>query len=220
MKFGTGALKVTPAHDPVDFELGLKYKLEQINVMNEDATINSSGGDYEGMDRLEAREAILTDLKERGQLIKSEAHRHAVGHCYRCHTMIEPRLSPQWFVKMKPLARPAIEAVKKGKIKFYPDRWTKVYLDWMNNIRDWCISRQIWWGHRIPVYYCKSCQLSVVSCQNKSNKTKGIIVSKTRPDKCPKCASTEIEQDPDVLDTWFSSWLWPFTTFGWPKNTP
>ncbi len=206
MKFGTGALKVTPAHDPVDFELGLKYELEQINVMNEDATINASGGDYEGMDRLEAREAILTDLKERGQLIKSEAHRHAVGHCYRCHTMIEPRLSPQWFVKMKPLARPAIKAVKKGKIKFYPDRWTKVYLDWMNNIRDWCISRQIWWGHRIPVYYCRDCD--------------EIIAAKARPDNCPKCSSVKIEQDPDVLDTWFSSWLWPFSTFGWPKNTP
>ncbi len=209
MKFGTGALKVTPAHDPVDFELGLKNGLPQINVMNEDATINSNGGEYEGMDRLEAREAIIEDLKERGLFIKSEAHRHAVGHCYRCHTMVEPRLSPQWFVKMKPLAKPAIDAVKKGKIKFHPERWTKVYLDWMDNIRDWCISRQIWWGHRIPVYYCKS-------CQGKDN----IIVSKIKPDKCPKCGSTEIEQDPDVLDTWFSSWLWPFSTFGWPKETP
>ncbi len=157
LKFGTGALKVTPAHDPVDFELGNKHKLEPVNVMNGDATINSNGGEYEGMDRLEAREAILEDLKERGLFVKSEPHRHAVGHCYRCHTMIEPRLSPQWFVKMKPLAKPAIEAVKKGKIKFYPSRWTKVYLDWMNNIRDWCISRQIWWGHRLPVYYCQNC---------------------------------------------------------------
>jgi len=213
LKFGTGALKVTPAHDPVDFELGLKYGLDQINIMNGDATINSIGGEYEGMDRLEAREAIIEDLKDRGLFVKSEAHRHAVGHCYRCHTMIEPRLSPQWFVKMKPLAKPAIEAVKKGKIKFYPSRWTKVYLDWMNNIRDWCISRQIWWGHRIPVYYCKS-------CQQKDESSGGIIVSKVRPEKCPKCASTDIEQDPDVLDTWFSSWLWPFSTFGWPKNTP
>lgn len=208
MKFGTGALKVTPAHDPVDFELGQKHKLEQINIMNEDATINLPDTDYHGMDRLEAREAILEDLKERGLFIKSEAHRHAVGHCYRCHTMVEPRLSPQWFVKMKPLARPAIDAVKKGKIKFYPARWTKVYLDWMNNIRDWCISRQIWWGHRIPVYYCEECQGG------------GIIVSKTRPDKCPRCGSVKIEQDPDVLDTWFSSWLWPFSTFGWPRETP
>ena len=221
LKFGTGALKVTPAHDPVDFELGLKYGLEQINVMNNDATINQNGGEYEGMDRFEAREAILEDLKERGLFIKSEAHRHAVGHCYRCHTMIEPRLSPQWFVKMKPLAKPAIEAVKKGRIKFYPERWTKVYLDWMNNIRDWCISRQIWWGHRIPVYYCKKC---IAGPEHREQSTeyreKGIIVSKSRPDKCPTCGSTEIEQDPDVLDTWFSSWLWPFSTFGWPEKTP
>jgi len=228
MKFGTGALKVTPAHDPVDFGLGCKYSLEQINVMNKDATINSSGGDYEGMDRLEAREAILTDLKERGLLIKSEAHRHAVGHCYRCHTMVEPRLSPQWFVKMKPLAKPAIDAVNEGRIKFYPQRWTKVYLDWMNNIRDWCISRQIWWGHRLPVYYCKGCYkpedegrgVSLGFARDGNGKEQGVIVSKIRPEKCPACGSTEIEQDPDVLDTWFSSWLWPFSTFGWPKETP
>ncbi|MDP3792042.1 MAG: valine--tRNA ligase [Candidatus Omnitrophota bacterium] len=206
MKFGTGALKVTPAHDPVDFELGQKYGLGQINVMHEDATINLPDTDYHGMDRLEAREAIIEDLKDRGLFIKSEAHRHAVGHCYRCHTMVEPRLSPQWFVKMKPLAKPAIEAVKKGKIKFHPDRWTKVYLDWMNNIRDWCISRQIWWGHRIPVYYCRDCN--------------EIMVAKARPETCVKCGSVRIEQDPDVLDTWFSSWLWPFSTFGWPKETP
>ncbi len=206
LKFGTGALKVTPAHDPVDFGLGQKHGLEQINVMNDDATINSIGGEYEGMDRFEAREAIIEDLKARGLFVKSEPHRHAVGHCYRCHTMVEPRLSPQWFVKMKPLAEPAIAAVKNGKIKFYPERWTKVYLDWMENIRDWCISRQIWWGHRIPVYYCKKCE--------------AVTVAKKMPEKCPKCGSAEIEQDPDVLDTWFSSWLWPFSTFGWPKETP
>ena len=206
MKFGTGALKVTPAHDPVDFELGLKHKLEQINIMNGDATVNLPDTDYHGMDRFEAREAIIEDLKGRGLFIKSEAHRHAVRHCYRCHTMIEPRLSPQWFVKMKPLAAPAIKAVKKGRIKFYPVRWTKVYLDWMNNIRDWCISRQIWWGHRIPVYYCLDCG--------------GIMVSKTKPERCGKCGSMKIEQDSDVLDTWFSSWLWPFSTFGWPEDTP
>ena len=231
LKFGTGALKVTPAHDPVDFELALKHGLEQINIMNGDATINSSGGDYEGMDRFEAREAILEDLKGRGLFVKSEPHRHAVGHCYRCHTMVEPRLSPQWFVKMKPLAKPAIDVVKNGKVKFYPERWTKVYLDWMTNIRDWCISRQIWWGHRIPVYYCKKCQGTGIKSeiQNPKSKTNsksqipnesGIIVAKTRPEKCPVCGSTEIEQDPDVLDTWFSSWLWPFSTFGWPKETP
>ena len=205
MKFGTGALKVTPAHDPVDFDLGQKYNLEQISVMNEDATINLPDTDYHGMDRFEAREAIVEDLKDRGLFIKSEAHRHAVGHCYRCHTMIEPRLSPQWFVKMKPLAKPAIEAVKKGRIKFYPERWTKVYLDWMENIRDWCISRQIWWGHRIPVYYCLECG--------------EVIVASSRPQACKKCGSVKVEQDPDVLDTWFSSWLWPFSTFGWPKET-
>jgi len=211
LEFGTGALKVTPAHDPVDFGLGQKYGLEQIDVMNDDATINSVGGEYEGMDRFEAREAILEDLKARGLFIKSEPHRHAVGHCYRCHTMVEPRLSPQWFVKMRPLAEPAIAAVKNGEIKFYPERWTKVYLDWMENIRDWCISRQIWWGHRIPVYYCKKCVEAGES---------GVIVSKITPKICPKCGGTDIEQDPDVLDTWFSSWLWPFSTFGWPKDTP
>ena len=214
LEFGTGALKVTPAHDPVDFELGRKHDLEQINVMNDDGTINSNGGeDYVGLDRFEAREAIVEDLKERGLFVKAEPHRHAVGHCYRCHTMIEPRLSPQWFVKMKPLAEPAIKAVETGKIKFYPERWTKVYLDWMYNIRDWCISRQIWWGHRIPVYYCEQ-------CQDEGGPAAGIIVSKTKPAKCPKCGGREIEQDPDVLDTWFSSWLWPFTTFGWPRETP
>ena len=204
-KFGTGVLKVTPAHDPVDFELGTIHKLEPINVMNEDATINEVGRDFKGMDRFEAREAIIEELKERDLFVKSEPHRHAVGHCYRCHTMVEPRLSKQWFVKMKPLAKPALEAVKKGKIKFYPKRWTKVYINWMENIKDWCISRQIWWGHRIPVFYCKEC-----------NET---IVSKVKPEKCTKCNSSKIEQDPDVLDTWFSSWLWPFSTFGWPEKT-
>ncbi|MEI6863569.1 MAG: valine--tRNA ligase, partial [Candidatus Omnitrophota bacterium] len=204
LEFGTGALKVTPAHDPVDFGLGQKYGLEQIDVMNDDATINSAGGEYEGMDRFEAREAILEDLKARGLFIKSEPHRHAVGHCYRCHTMVEPRLSPQWFVKMKPLAEPAIAAVKNGEIKFYPERWTKVYLDWMKNLRDWCISRQIWWGHRIPVWYCPCGE---------------VIVSETTPLACPECGNKKLEQDPDVLDTWFSSSLWPFSTLGWPDNT-
>ncbi len=204
-KFGTGILKVTPAHDPVDFELGNIHKLEPINVMNADATINEVGGDFKGMDRFEAREAIIEELKERDLFVKSEPHKHAAGHCYRCHTMVEPRLSKQWFVKMKPLAKPALEAVKKGKIKFYPKHWTKIYINWMENIRDWCISRQIWWGHRIPIYYCKACQ--------------EVIASKIKPEKCSKCGSSEIEQDPDVLDTWFSSWLWPFSTFGWPEKT-
>jgi len=209
-KFGTGVLKVTPAHDPVDFELGLAHGLEPINVMNEDATINKGGGPFVGMDRFEAREAIIEELKERDLFVKSEPHSHAVGHCYRCHTMIEPRLSKQWFVKMAPLAKPALKAVKDSKIKFYPKRWTKVYINWMEGIRDWCISRQIWWGHRIPVYYCREC--------TKSDKEK-VIVSKIKPEKCPNCGSLDIGQDEDVLDTWFSSWLWPFSTLGWPKES-
>ncbi|MCQ9206965.1 MAG: valine--tRNA ligase [Omnitrophica bacterium] len=208
-KFGTGVLKVTPAHDPVDFELGKSHNLEPVNVMNEDATINELGGDFEGMDRFEAREAIIDALKERGLFVKAEPHKHAVGHCYRCHTMVEPRLSRQWFVKMAPLAKPALRAVKDGRLKFYPGRWTKVYTNWMENIRDWCISRQIWWGHRIPVYYCKEC----------GEKPEAVIVAKVKPERCPHCGSGDIEQDSDVLDTWFSSWLWPFSTLGWPKKT-
>jgi valyl-tRNA synthetase len=210
-KFGTGALKVTPAHDPIDFQLGLSHDLSPINVMNPDATMNREASvEYEGMDRFECREALLEDLKERGLLVKTEPHRHAVAHCYRCHTMVEPRLSKQWFVKMKPLAKKGLQAAKKKKIRFYPARWTKVYLNWMENIKDWCISRQIWWGHRIPVYYCDECG---------QDDPKKIIVSKTRPDKCPHCDSKNITQDEDVLDTWFSSWLWPFSTLGWPDET-
>jgi len=210
-KFGTGALKVTPAHDPIDFQLGLTHKLIPINVMNPDATMNKEASvDFEGMDRFECREALLEDLKERGLLVKTEPHRHAVAHCYRCHTMVEPRLSKQWFVKMKPLAKKGIQVVRKKDIKFFPSRWTKVYLNWMENIKDWCISRQIWWGHRIPVYYCKKCQ---------EVGKKGIIVSKSHPDRCPNCKSGDLIQDPDVLDTWFSSWLWPFSTLGWPDRT-
>jgi valyl-tRNA synthetase len=205
VKFGTGAVKVTPAHDPNDFAMGKKHGLEFINVMAPDGKMNGLAGDYAGMDRFEAREAILEDLRERGLLEKTEPHQLSAGHCYRCHTIIEPYLSKQWFVKMKPLSKPAIEAVKKGKIKFYPKRWTKVYLNWMENIQDWCISRQIWWGHRIPVYYCTKCQ--------------GVIVAKTKPEKCLACGSLDIRQDEDVLDTWFSSWLWPFATFGWPNET-
>ncbi|MDD4956151.1 MAG: valine--tRNA ligase [Candidatus Omnitrophica bacterium] len=218
--FGTGALKVTPAHDPVDFELGTKHGLPRINVMDANGKINSLGGDYEGMDRFECRETIIEDLKQRHLFIKSEDHRHAVGHCYRCHTVVEPRLSKQWFVKMKPLAGPAIEAVKDDKIRFYPERWTKVYLNWMDNIRDWCISRQIWWGHRIPVWYCKGCLKfdNVLDVEVDKPHTPGIFVGDV-PDKCPHCGSVDIEQDPDVLDTWFSSWLWPFSTMGWPDET-
>ncbi|MCX5706451.1 MAG: valine--tRNA ligase [Candidatus Omnitrophica bacterium] len=199
MKFGSGAVKVTPAHDPNDYALGKKHNLEFINVMHPDGRMNTLAGDYRDMDRFEAREVILEDLKEQGLLQKVEPHQLSAGHCYRCHTIVEPYLSEQWFVKMKPLAGPAIEAVKKGKIKFYPKRWTKVYLNWMENIQDWCISRQIWWGHRIPVYYCRKCNEP--------------IVSKAKPASCLKCKGQDIYQDEDVLDTWFSSWLWPFATF-------
>ncbi len=223
-KFGTGAVKVTPAHDPNDYALGKKHKLEFVNVMRADGRMNENSGEYKNMDRFEAREAILEDLKEKGLLEKVEPHQLSAGHCYRCHTIIEPYLSKQWFVKMKPLAKEAIQVVKKGKIKFHPERWTKVYLSWMENIQDWCISRQIWWGHRLPVYYCRDCILHIAYRVSEegdkrlaiSDKQKGIIVSRTKPEKCPECGSTDIYQDEDVLDTWFSSWLWPFATFGWP----
>ncbi|MFH1413797.1 MAG: valine--tRNA ligase [Candidatus Omnitrophota bacterium] len=221
-KFGTGALKVTPAHDPNDYLLGKKHKLEFVNVMYPDARMNENAGDYKDMDRFEARAVILEDLKEKNLLDRTETHQLSAGHCYRCHTIIEPYLSKQWFVKMKPLAKRAIEVVKKGKIKFYPKRWTKVYLNWMENIQDWCISRQIWWGHRIPVYYCKNCQQEgslMLDSGSSSRIEKGIIVSRVKPKKCPNCSSTEISQDEDVLDTWFSSWLWPFATFYWPNKS-
>ena len=222
MKFGTGAVKVTPAHDPNDYALGKKHKLDFINVMHPDARMNDSAGNYSGMDRFEAREVVLEDLKEKKLLEKIEPHALSAGHCYRCHTIIEPYLSKQWFVKMKPLAKPAIEAVKKGKIKFHPVRWTKVYLNWMENIQDWCVSRQIWWGHRLPVYYCKNClegNTKSTNDERRTTKDEGIIVSRVKPDKCPNCGSGNLIQDNDVLDTWFSSWLWPFATFGWPFSS-
>jgi valyl-tRNA synthetase len=203
-EFGTGAVKVTPAHDPNDFEMGQRHGLEPVNVMNDDATMNENAGPYAGMDRFACREKLVEDLKAQGLLENVEDHSNAVGHCYRCHTMVEPRLSPQWFVKMKPLARPAIEAVKDGRIRFVPERWTKVYLEWMENIRDWCISRQIWWGHRIPIFYCDACGHE--------------WADKGAPAQCPSCGKTEIRRDEDVLDTWFSSWLWPFSVFGWPEK--
>jgi valyl-tRNA synthetase len=231
-KFGTGLVKVTPSHDPNDYQMGLRHKLEFVNILHPNGILNENAGEYAGLDRFEAREAILEDLRERKLLEKIDEHSHAVGHCYRCHTVIEPYLSKQWFVKMKPLAEKALEVVKKGKIKFYPQRWTKVYLNWMENIKDWCISRQIWWGHRIPVYYCKKCQETGIlkpeirnpksetnyKLQTTNYKQIGIIVSKERPDKCPVCGSQDIYQDEDVLDTWFSSWLWPFATFYWPSE--
>lgn len=206
-KFGTGAVKVTPAHDPNDFEISKRHNLKPVKIMAPDGKLNENAGQFNGMDRFEAREAIVKKLEAKGLLLKVKKHYHAVGHCYRCHTVIEPYLSLQWFVKMGVLARPAIDAVKKGNIKFYPKRWTKVYLNWMENIKDWCISRQIWWGHRIPVYYCRGCS------------GQEFIVSKIKPEKCPHCGSSDIYQDEDVLDTWFSSWLWPFSALGWPEET-
>lgn len=204
-EFGTGALKVTPAHDPIDFQIAQTHELKPINVMNDDGTMNEEAGEiYQGMDRFECREAITIDLRDRKLLEKVESHEHSVGHCYRCRTVVEPRLSKQWFVKMKPLAKPAIEAVKTGEINFYPKRWTKVYLEWMENIRDWCISRQIWWGHRIPIWYCEDCSFVVDSVED--------------PKICPSCSWPKLRQDEDVLDTWFSSWLWPFSTLGWPQK--
>ncbi len=206
MEFGSGCVKVTPAHDPNDYEIGLRHDLEQVIVIDEHGVMNENAGkEFVGLDRFDAREKIVQGLKEKGLLGKIKTHEHAVGQCYRCDTIIEPYLSDQWFVKMKPLAKRAIEVVKDGTIKFHPARWTKVYYHWMENVRDWCISRQIWWGHRIPVYYCQNCD--------------EIVVAKVEPTTCPKCGHKEFKQDEDVLDTWFSSWLWPFSTFGWPEET-
>lgn len=205
MQFGTGAVKITPAHDPNDFEVGLRHNLPVIRVMNDDGTMNENAGKYNGLDRYEARKRIVEDLKECGALVKIEPHTHSVGHCYRCHDTVEPIVSKQWFVKMEPLAKPAIEAVKNKSIKFTPKRFTKIYYNWMENIRDWCISRQLWWGHRIPAYYCDECGET--------------IVSESAPEKCPKCGCTHLKQDEDVLDTWFSSALWPFSTLGYPEKT-
>ncbi len=205
MEFGTGCVKVTPCHDPNDFEMGQRHNLEQILVFNEDATVNANGGKYEGMDRYECRKAVVKDLEEGGYLVKIEDHEHNVGTCYRCGTTVEPMTSAQWFVKMAPLAKPAMEVVKDGRVKFVPDRFSKTYLRWMENVHDWCISRQLWWGHRIPAYYCDDCG--------------EMTVSKTDVCTCPKCGGSHIHQEEDVLDTWFSSALWPFSTLGWPDKT-
>lgn len=205
-EFGTGMVKVTPAHDPNDFEIGQRHDLEQINVMNPDGTMNENAGKFAGMDRYACRQALVAEFKKKKLLEKTEPYKVPVALCYRCDTEIEPYLSEQWFVKMKPLAEPATGAVKTGKVRFYPERWTKTYMHWMENIRDWCISRQLWWGHRIPVWYCQDCNQ--------------VVVSKTTPTECTKCKGNNLKQDEDVLDTWFSSWLWPFSTFGWPKKTP
>ena len=205
MEFGTGCVKMTPAHDPNDFEVGLRHNLEVIRVLDDEGKVNELGGKYYGLDRYEARKAIVADLEEQGYLVKVEDYSHNVGTCSRCHNDVEPIISAQWFVKMKPLAEKAIEAVKEGETKFVPDRFTKTYLNWMENVRDWCISRQLWWGHQIPAWTCTDCG--------------HITVSREDACKCEKCGSTRIERDPDVLDTWFSSALWPFETLGWPEKT-
>ncbi len=203
--FGTGCVKTTPCHDPNDFEMGQRHNLEQILVFNEDATVNENGGKYQGMDRYECRKAVVKDLEEGGYLVKIEDHEHNVGTCYRCGTTVEPMTSAQWFVKMAPLAKPAMDVVKDGRVKFVPSRFSNTYLRWMENVHDWCISRQLWWGHRIPAYYCEDCG--------------EMTVSKEDVTVCPKCGGTHIRQEEDVLDTWFSSALWPFSTLGWPEKT-
>lgn len=205
MDFGTGAVKITPAHDPNDFEVGLRHDLEQLNVMNEDATMNENAGKYAGMDRYACRKALVADLEAGGFLVKAENHMHNVGTCYRCHTVVEPMISEQWFVHMDELVKPVIESAKEKDIEIVPDKFTKVYMHWLENIRDWCISRQLWWGHRIPAYYCQDCGEMVVSAE--------------APETCPKCGGAALKQDEDVLDTWFSSALWPFSTLGWPDKT-
>ncbi|HLD36667.1 MAG TPA: valine--tRNA ligase [Planctomycetota bacterium] len=216
--FGSGAVKVTPAHDPNDFMMGQKHNLASINIMAPDAKMNENAGEYKGLDRLECRKQIIQRLTDEGLLEKQEKYQHAVGHCYRCNTMIEPYLSLQWFVKMKPLAEPAIKAVRSGDVKFFPEHWSKTYLNWMENIRDWCVSRQLWWGHQIPVWYCTKEQNPKSEIRNQKSDCPP-IVSRETPTKCPKCNNTRLVQDEDVLDTWFSSWLWPFAVFGWPKQT-
>ncbi len=204
-EFGTGVVKITPAHDPNDFEVGVRHNLPRINVMNDDGTMNENAGKYQGLDRYEARKQIVKQLEDEGLLVKIENITHAVGVHERCGTVVEPLIKKQWFVKMDELAKPAIDCFEKGDLRFIPDRFGKIYLHWLNNIHDWCISRQLWWGHRIPAYYCDECG--------------EVVVSKTMPDKCPKCGCTSFKQDEDTLDTWFSSALWPFSTLGWPQKT-
>jgi valyl-tRNA synthetase len=204
-EFGTGVLKVTPAHDINDFAIGQRHDLPRVNIFTPDSHLNENAGKFKGMDRIEGRKAVVKELEKKGHLEKIEDYKVAAGTCYRCHEIIEPYLTEQWYVKMKPLAQPAIDALKSGKLKFHPDYWSKTYLHWLENIRDWCISRQLWWGHQIPIFYCDDCG--------------HIWADKGKPKKCPQCEATDIRQDEDVLDTWFSSWLWPFSTFGWPDES-
>ena len=204
-EFGTGCVKITPAHDPNDFEVGKRHNLAEINILNDDATINANGGIYEGMDRYEARKAIVAKLDELGLLVKVVEHVHNVGTHDRCKTTVEPMIKPQWFVKMEEMAKPAIDALQSGRLKFVPESFGKTYMHWLEGIRDWCISRQLWWGHRIPAYYCEECG--------------EMVVSRDMPEKCPKCGCSHLKQDEDTLDTWFSSALWPFSTLGWPEKT-
>ncbi|NIR44049.1 MAG: valine--tRNA ligase [Gemmatimonadetes bacterium] len=206
-EFGTGFVKVTPAHDPNDFEIGRRHDLELVDIFEPDATLSDAvPARFRGLDRFTAREAVVKELGEKDLLEKTEPHVHSVGHCYRCDTVVEPRVSEQWFVRMKPLAEPALAAYRDGTIRFTPEHWGGVYEHWLENVRDWCISRQLWWGHRIPVWYCRACDATLVRPED--------------PDACGECGADELEQDPDVLDTWFSSWLWPFSTLGWPEETP
>jgi valyl-tRNA synthetase len=213
MEFGTGALKVTPAHDPFDFELARKHRLDIVNIMNPDGTINGNGGKFAGQDRFAARKNIVATLKELGLLEKTENYKVPLATCERCHTVVEPKLSKQWFVKMKPLAEPALRVVRESEIRIYPKRWVNLYNHWLENVMDWPISRQLWWGHRLPVYYCRAC------FDPNADQPLGVMVAAARPERCATCGSGEIYQDEDVLDTWFSSWLWPFATLGWPDDT-
>jgi valyl-tRNA synthetase len=206
MSFGTGGLKVTPAHDPNDFEIGARHDLASVKVISDEGNMTEQAGQFEGLDRFECRDAVVKELKKQGLLVKVEPYQHSVGHCYRCKTVVEPNLSKQWFVSVKPLAEKAIAAVENGQTKIIPEMWTNTYYDWMNNIRDWCVSRQIWWGHQIPAWTCGGCGK--------------IVVAMETPQTCPDCGGNDLVQETDVLDTWFSSALWPFSTMGWPDETP
>ncbi|MFQ5664769.1 MAG: valine--tRNA ligase, partial [Terriglobia bacterium] len=219
-EFGTGAVKITPAHDPNDFELGRRHQLPEVDVLDDDARMNQNAGPYQGLDRYQARKRVLADLEQQGLLEKVEPYRHALGLCQRCKTPVEPRISVQWFCKMKPLAEPALRVVREGLIRIVPDNWTKVYLDWMERIHDWCISRQLWWGHRIPIWHCEDCRALTPARDSRVEVAGGRPQAASPPQQCHHCGSGKLRQDPDVLDTWFSSALWPFSTLGWPDDTP